>query len=264
MSDQPIAKYRNGGNLCTVWPHKVALTVIGIGSTHPIETIRDVRIKNGLFNSRLCLELRDGTSSMSVIIWKKDAGDCAKTILNAIQQYEALQGEGTLVRCTYLGGSGVDLKDGCIYSIVFSANSVQIISDATSIAIPLSKLKELKLTGPGRVQTSADVIGGGFGVEGAALGIAAAALINRLTQQTTTNTFLYLRTPDQEGFFHTNEATPDDLRIKLSSIFLLIKSNENSGPQTDITSQLEKLVKLRDQGDLNAEQFETAKKKILG
>ena len=78
--------------------------------------------------------------------------------------------------------------------------------------IPLDQIRSVEIAGRGARDSDAGIIGGGFGIEGAAGGMLAAAVVNALTAQTTIETFVALETGDWTVVVFSDFATPDVVR----------------------------------------------------
>jgi hypothetical protein len=120
----------------------------------------------------------------------------------------------------------------------------------------------------GRSETSGTRIwGGGFGAVGAATGIAAATLINSLTQRTVEWTLVDLATCDGSVAIWIDQPV-DRVRRGLRRFRDAIVAAQGdgdpkSGAET-LTSYLERLASLRKDGMLDEVEFRAAKARILG
>lgn len=260
-----VASYKNGLNKVLLYTDRIELGVFSL-SSYRYEEIKSVKFTNYLIQTCLTLELWNGMMSNPVQMFNKDAITCQPQLEQFIgsSQPSSSDADGVSVRCTFLGGSGVtSLIAGYVCLVTFGNDAISIVSSAQKIDIKLAQLTELKLEGPGRVTTSAGMIGGGFGLEGALLGIGAATLLNALTTNTTTNTILYLAWPGAELFLHTSEYSPDEARLVLSHAFTAVQSIKNNDGG-DLASQLERLGALRGSGSLTDEEYRLGKAKLLG
>ena len=135
------------------------------------------------------------------------------------------------------------------------------------IETPFNEIIELEISGPGTVTTNAGISGGGFGLEGFLQGAVAATVINAATTKSSTNTFIRLLSSTGEIYLHTTEIEPAALKMKLSPVFVNLanrskKATGNSGGS--IAEEIERLQKLMKDGVLSQEEFDSAKKKIIG
>lgn len=170
-----------------------------------------------------------------------------------------------LPECLYLGGHGLPLSAGQNYDLMFNDHGTDLLQDFVAITqLPYDVIQELEISGRGQVTTGGGFIGGGFGFEGAATGIAIAAILNAATMRTQMETVLRIQAVEAEGFFHYWRATPERLRIELSAVFGRVRRRDE--PSTDaggIAGQLSKLAELHREGSLSTEEFEVAKRKLL-
>jgi hypothetical protein len=151
-------------------------------------------------------------------------------------------GETNRVRCRALGGFGWEVRPGEPYELAFDAGGVSL-HEATApnalVTIAYADLLAVDIGGPGAFTTGGGFAGGGFGLEGAAEGILAASVLNALTTRRKVITTLSLHTIDGEAFFVHSELTPEDLRIRLSEVFVRMRQavrgpdRRTQGPNTD-------------------------------
>jgi hypothetical protein len=180
------------------------------------------------------------------------------------------QCEHAPVIATVIGGSGMPVDAGEVLWVSCRSDTVALsrIARQQDYTIPYSTLVNAEVSGPGTETSSAGIMGGGFGLEGAAKGILIATVINALTSSSKTNTFLRLSTDSGEVHLRITTLEPNQLRLVLSPLFVKIESgrvritsNSLNGPS--LASELEKLNRLRSDGVLTEEEFATAKKKLL-
>ena len=78
-------------------------------------------------------------------------------------------------------------------------------------------------------------------------------------------TFLRLSGNGYELFFHTADATPQQLRIELSKVYGMVSSKPRAaeGGET-LAAQLAQVAQLFEQNLLTATEFDAAKRKLLG
>lgn len=173
------------------------------------------------------------------------------------------------IKTTVLGGSGWMLKQNDIFvlSIIDKTLNLQPLSpSAENLTIRFSELTAIEVYGPGTQSTNAGVMGGGFGLEGAALGIAAATLINAVTTNATTNTFLRLATREAEVFLHTTILDPAGLRMYLSPAVVRMEASRLEAIRSvaTISSEIRALHRLRQEGLLTEEELHAAKMRLWG
>ena len=92
--------------------------------------------------------------------------------------------------------------------------------------MPWVDLHGLWIGGSGSVTSDAGMAGGGIGLQGAATGIAAAWLINRVTRSTTVTTLLNVTFQGGELFFLHSLVGPQTLRMMLSPVFARLGAKE--------------------------------------
>jgi Short C-terminal domain len=171
--------------------------------------------------------------------------------------------------CIYLGGSGYPLRPGIHTRIAFDGEGVHIANPEGNIVIAYADLVELELAGPGTVATDAGIVGGGFGFKGAAEGMLAASVINRVFRKRTTHTIVWIRSVSGELCFHHDIDDPDSLRLRLSPVFVRLReeSKSDSVPSSpvghELVYQLERLASLHERGLLSHDEYAAAKARLL-
>lgn len=170
-------------------------------------------------------------------------------------------------RAIVLGGSGWSAHANNAYMLSLSddALGLRALDRGTNIEISFSDLTAVEIAGPGTISTNAGLAGGGFGLEGAALGIAAATLVNAVTSRKTTNTFLRLATLNAEIFLHLQEIEPAALRFYLSPAIITMdaKRFNMTGCRNSLSSELNELASLVTRGFLTQDEFQLAKNRLL-
>lgn len=168
-----------------------------------------------------------------------------------------------------IGGYGYPLKQDQPLNIGINKSSVVFFNKESlqRIETPFNEITELEISGPGTVTTNAGISGGGFGLEGFLQGAVAAAVINAATTKSSTNTFIRLLSNTGEIYLHTTEIEPAALKMKLSPVFVNLanrskKAAGNSGGS--ISEEIERLQNLMKDGVISQEEFDSAKKKIIG
>ena len=168
---------------------------------------------------------------------------------------------------TALGGSGYDIVPRQRYSISFFSDWAEVVRDQTKDrrVIPYEEMHSLEIGGRGEVTSGGGFIGGGFGLGGAAKGMAIATVLNAITTSTSVETILRIATPHGEAFFHYAGATPSQLRLALSAPVTRVSGVRPAErpAEAGIAAELEKLTSLRDSGALTEEEFSLSKKRLL-
>lgn len=171
------------------------------------------------------------------------------------------------VRATVLGGSGTDLVAG--QEILLSCTKDRIVfTDAESRkhqAIALGDLMRVEVSGPGTQVTDAGLVGGGFGLTGAVKGMLTAAVINKLTERASTNTFVRVATPTSEVHLHVGDREPEEIRLILSPAVVRVEAamRTPAALREALPSELAQLHRLHITGALTKAEFDAAKQRLL-
>jgi hypothetical protein len=163
---------------------------------------------------------------------------------------------------TAIGGSGWHIRPGDGCDVTLRGSKLMITGPAVwtkSIEVPLWALTVVDISGPGTETTNAGIIGGGFGLTGAAIGMLTAGAINAMTTRSKTNTFLRIGTRDAEVFLHTSLFEPFDLRIKMSAACVAAENCDRRG----LAAQLGDLYALHLSGALDVDEYARAKAAVL-
>lgn len=166
----------------------------------------------------------------------------------------------------HVGGAGTGMSPGETVFIGATDEKVIIFSavNKNSYDIRFAELTAVEISGPGTQITNAGLIGGGFGLEGAATGIVAAALVNAATTKSSTNTFLRFATNQAEAIFHFNDQEPSGLRIILSPVVVAADANRITKEVTpSFSEEVIKLQALKESGVISEDEFRAAKSKFL-
>lgn len=175
--------------------------------------------------------------------------------------------------CTAIATWAMPFHSGVLVSLAATANELHMTPigvNATPVVWPLSDVITLTFDGPGRVTTGRRFWGGGFGLVGAAEGILAAELLNKLTSKTTVNSFITAEINGHGVILHTGRLTPQQLRFTFAGAVHRVNAPMRSGVASDpqesesgIAEQLVRLHSLHRDGALTAEEYQRAKWKIL-
>lgn len=186
---------------------------------------------------------------------------------------------------TVLGGQGWDNQKGRVFILSIEYDSI-CMADLQTFAEQRELnegLRSVEVAGPGRVTKNAGVSGGGFGVEGAITGIAAATLINILTTHSSTKTIIRLGFEACEMVLLTSQLEPEEARVFLSPLYVQIRrgtaisrsegspiNGDKVGPTAPLPNdigvglELERLHKLKQNGAITSEEFDLLKAKLIG
>lgn len=85
--------------------------------------------------------------------------------------------------------------------------------------IHYAEITNLRIYGPGKINSGGGFVGGGLGLDGALTGIVATAALNALTSKTSFQTYLSIETMRGEMHFLCTACDPDILRIELAHTF---------------------------------------------
>ena len=132
---------------------------------------------------------------------------------------------------------------------------------------PYSQSIAIEFSGPGKITKGGGFIGGGFGLKGAAEGMAIAAVLNSITTTSEIRSVIRWEAQTMEAFFFTSTATPGDLRIQFSSVIGRIKNSAEPAvvpEKEDALDRLERLARLHREGSLTDEEFSAMKRQLLG
>jgi cold shock CspA family protein len=167
-----------------------------------------------------------------------------------------------------VGGSGWPMHLDMLLSLIVGDEGIELLLEesAEEIFIPFEELTVLTIFGPGTVTTNGGFVGGGFGLEGAATGIFAAAFLNRLTKKSSTNTFLRIATREEEVFLHTSTIEPFDLRMLLSQAMVRMEAthlDKTGRREKSLPDEIHHLYTLMQSGALTEMEFSRAKAKLL-
>jgi hypothetical protein len=165
-----------------------------------------------------------------------------------------------------LGGSGYGVETGAVCSVITLPDAVDVraeIGGRGVATIPYSQMTGLDVAG-GITTTGGNVIGGGFGLTGAAEGMLVASVLNSLTRKTTINTGLAIASVHGELLLNHRSIAASELRRRLSLLFTRFnaashKAAAAAAPTDDPMANLERLAQLRDKGLLTSEEYESAR-----
>jgi hypothetical protein len=151
--------------------------------------------------------------------------------------------------CNVLGGHGLPPQVGQSWNLIFSQGRLHLVRGLVIADVPYAEIVALEIGGPAAQRRGGGFFAGGFGVTGAAEGMLVAAALNLLTTTATTtvSTVVCLMTSSAELFLHTSSETPDDLRMRLSPVFTVLRQQETAQATSQSNgggSPVERLAKL--------------------
>lgn len=193
----------------------------------------------------------------------------------ALRELRSLRTFGRVDGCVLLGGYGIkeeDLRVGQSCALLFTESELWLQPGMQNRAVlrrPYSELTAVEFSGPGKVTKGGGIIGGGFGVTGAAVGMIASSVLNALTRTSEIQTMVRVEGPELEVFLFTASETPDALRMRYAEPLALIRAaraTQGTVPTAggrDLVEQLKDLGELRNQGLLSDDEFAEAKARVL-
>lgn len=197
----------------------------------------------------------------------KEAYNDHKTSKNIIEQRKNKIIRRSLhkpIEISILGGFGWDNKKGEVFWLSINEKEIFLnkIDSDFELQININNISEIDINGPGTTVTNAGISGGGFGLEGAATGMAAATVINLLTTNIKTKTYIYLKYNESEVIMLTDGLEPQGARIMFSGAYASLSNNQKiSSPS--LADEFKKLHSLLEQGILSNDEFAEAKNSLL-
>jgi hypothetical protein len=178
----------------------------------------------------------------------------------------------------FLGGylPGAGLTAGAMYDarflhdrlVIYPCGESQVLAD-----LPYSLIESVHIGGPGLVRTGGGFSGGGFGVVGAAEGIAIAGILNALTSRTKIRTVVRVEATGAELFILNTKVEPDSLRISLSRALGSIRQARPApgaaaiGPELprpgSVVDELSRIAGMLESGLLSRQEFDQLKARLL-
>ena len=173
--------------------------------------------------------------------------------------------------CDVLGGDGLPPRAGQTWDLIFLGNALVLWSLVDQrVDVPYGDIVALEIGGPGEKRTGGGFFGGGFGLAGAATGMLVASALNLLTTGREIDTVVCLKTRTAELYVHIDTETPEQLRMRLSPVFTLLRQIETSGagqrppsPARSLVDELDRLADLHDRGKLTDDEFVAFKAKLM-
>lgn len=186
----------------------------------------------------------------------------------ALAEKRALETTDQTYTMVVVSSKGMGLPEAAVVILTFGQDSVSFtMRDSDFVtSLPFEEIELFEVSGPGKISQDAGLIGGGFGIKGALLGMAVATAVNALTNKTETHTFLTMATPSKSVTLLTVEYEPEKLKMRLASYLAHVQGNKRSAtPQVgqDLVSHLSRLSEMRAAGLLSEEEFQKAKGKLL-
>lgn len=139
--------------------------------------------------------------------------------------------------------------------------------------VPYRQIDDVEIGGPGLVRSGGGFSGGGFGVVGSLEGMAIAGVLNALTTRKSITTILRIEGTNCEFFFLYTQATPEQLRIRMSAALGAIRAEKAAQrpiptagqppAPTSLAGELARLADLLNAGLLTREEFDQLKARII-
>jgi hypothetical protein len=183
-----------------------------------------------------------------------------------------------LPRMIYLGGycPDADMRVRNAYDVRFLRDRLAVFPPSgirPVLAVPYPEVEDVEIGGPGAVRKGGGFVGGGFGLTGAAEGMAIAGVLNALTTRTTITTVLRVQARAAEMFLLDNAIAPDQLRIELSPALGILREAGSARPGAtpgsrapdapSVATELVKLASLLESGLLSREEFDALKTRLI-
>ena len=177
---------------------------------------------------------------------------------------EARRAEVFLNDCVVLGRYGYEVAPRAVRDLAFAVDELVVVN-GTEIEWRLGydALSNLELSGPGMRSEGGGFIGGGFGLEGFAIGVAAAGLLNALTTRSKIETLIGLQWKGGELIVLSSTDTPENLRHRLSWVFGRLRDRPADNASSDPVQRLKDLADLLDRGLITEDEFEQMKSRLL-
>jgi hypothetical protein len=179
--------------------------------------------------------------------------------------------EGTFLRdCVLLGGHGHDIASGTRCTVLFRPDGAEVApAGGESMSFRYEEIQALTIGGRGLIKSGGGFIGGGFGLEGAAVGMGVASLLNSLTAKSRIDTVINIKARERQVWLHYPHETPGALNIRLSGVVAKIESanphdpSSTAGAAGSVSDELARIHELHSQGVLTDEEYTAAKGRLI-
>jgi hypothetical protein len=180
----------------------------------------------------------------------------------------ASNAEGTFLQdCTLLGGHGHSIAPGTACTVLLGSDEAHITpTEGEPVTFRYKELDSLEIGGRGLLQPGGGFIRGGFGAEGAVLGMGIASVLNSLTSKSSIETVLTFKTRRGEAWVHYPRETPQALNIRLSGVLAKVERSNQEKPiarTASVTEELARLHELHVQRALTDEEYAEAKARLI-
>lgn len=192
-------------------------------------------------------------------------------LVEAAEQAMSRIGPEPTLHVIHVGGYGTDLVVGEEYFAAFGDSAVTVSHPwaEESLTVPYTEIVEFDIGGRGAMESDAGLVGGGFGIDGAVVGMALAGVVNAATRTKSVETGIWWKAADSELFLFTYSAEPDSLRVELARQIARMNGKPVDSPEPaavgkqDLVAQLRGLAELREAGVLSDAEFQAAKQRVL-
>jgi hypothetical protein len=175
-----------------------------------------------------------------------------------------------LDQATLLGGFGYPLVQNGLCRLEFKEAGVTITGQGAlqveTMSISYPEVTTLSIGGAGKIREGGGFIGGGFGLEGFAIGASIAGLLNAMTTKHRIETLVGIQTEQGELVFLCTTVEPAALELALSRARASVRKSSARTPRSEagVAEELSKLADLVERGFLDREEFDRAKERLLG
>lgn len=220
---------------------------------------------------RLQADCDEVAGSMHEFLYRQSPADLSPADLGLVNSIV------TLLGCRVIGGAGLAVEVGAdrSWALWFTDDRVVLVPEQERRPEDEHDLGweglHIEVEGAGVIRKGTRIMGGGFGIVGAATGMLAASAINTLTARTGIDTVIHLQTPAVELYLYYGSEVPAALRRTLSPVFLRLRQAEGptaSGPaapvEDHVVDGLHKLADLLDRGLIDQEEFARLKAGLMG
>jgi hypothetical protein len=191
--------------------------------------------------------------------------------MQRLQEAIAANVEGLRLRdCIFLGGHGFELRTGARCSLLFrSEDALLEPTGGDAVSFDYKHIDVVEIGGKGLMKSGGGFIGGGFGAEGALVGMGIASALNSLTSTKAIDTVINLKARDRQAWLRYPHETPEALRIRLAGELATIEAarreqdRAESQGQRSVSDELARLHDLHSQGALTDDEYSAAKARLI-
>lgn len=235
------------------------------------EILRLANVIRERADRRLQADCDEVAGSMHEFLYRQSPADLSPADLGLVNSIV------TLLGCRVIGGAGLAVEVGAdrSWALCFTDDRVALLPEQMPRPEEVHDLGweglHIEVEGAGVITKGTRIMGGGFGIVGAATGMLAASAINTLTARTGIDTVIHLQTPAVELYLYYGSEVPAALRRTLSPVFLRLRQAEGRSaaampaPAEDhVVDRLHKLANLLDRGLIEPEEFARLKADLMG